>query len=175
MSKRFFQPVSAAASALAFLFLIGCSSTPQVNPQLEAAIAAKNVNPATLQKINNGWALNYSDVMNLVQSGVETQVIVNYLQSTQTPYKFTYSQLQSLRGAGASNQLLNYLTETEGFYGHSTAAQQTAWQSRQVPAPEEDNTQLYQDEAPFAYNPPIIDDWYDSGYEESLYSPFSMN
>ena len=37
------------------------------------------------------------------------------------------------------------------------------------------NTPGYQDQQPFAYNEPIADGFYDSGYEESLYSPFSFN
>ena len=37
------------------------------------------------------------------------------------------------------------------------------------------NSPYYQDKQPFAYNAPAIDDWYDSGYEESLYSPFSFD
>jgi hypothetical protein len=37
------------------------------------------------------------------------------------------------------------------------------------------NTGSYQDEQPFAYNEPVVSDFYDSSYEESLYSPFSFN
>jgi len=37
------------------------------------------------------------------------------------------------------------------------------------------NTPQYQQEQPFAYDEPIVDDFYDSSYEESLYSPFSFN
>lgn len=37
------------------------------------------------------------------------------------------------------------------------------------------NTRQYQQEQPFAYNEPWVDDFYDSSYEESLYSPFSFN
>lgn len=43
------------------------------------------------------------------------------------------------------------------------------------PKPEALDTPGYQDEQPFAYNEPAIDGFYDSGYEESLYSPFSYN
>ncbi|MCX7868457.1 MAG: hypothetical protein N2322_00760 [Terrimicrobiaceae bacterium] len=37
------------------------------------------------------------------------------------------------------------------------------------------NTRQYQQEQPFAYSEPWVDDFYDSSYEESLYSPFSFN
>lgn len=43
------------------------------------------------------------------------------------------------------------------------------------PTPAQLDTPGYQDEQPFAYNEPAIDGFYDSGYEESLYSPFSYN
>lgn len=158
---------------IAVLGIVACSSTPQVNPQLAAAITAKNVNPGTLAKINEGAALDYADITNLVTAGVPTQTILNYLQSTQKAYDFSYSQLQALKSAGGTDQLVNYLSETEGFYGKHTPTQ-VASAPREQPG-ENTNSPLYQDEQPFAYNQPIIDDWYDSGYEESLYSPFSMN
>lgn len=48
-------------------------------------------------------------------------------------------------------------------------------QSAQTPPWEEDNSPLYQDEQPFAYNAPAVDYWYNSAYEESLYSPFAFD
>ena len=38
-----------------------------------------------------------------------------------------------------------------------------------------DNSKLNQDQQPFFYNAPLVDDWYDSAYTESCYSPFSFN
>ena len=47
------------------------------------------------------------------------------------------------------------------------------------PSINESNEQVdspqYQDEQPFAYNDPAGDGFYNSGYEESLYSPFAFN
>jgi hypothetical protein len=37
------------------------------------------------------------------------------------------------------------------------------------------NTPSYQAQQPFADNTPLISTFYDSGYEESVYSPFSFN
>lgn len=48
-------------------------------------------------------------------------------------------------------------------------------QSAQTPPWEENNSQLAQDQQPFAYNAPEVDYWYNSGYEESLYSPFAFD
>lgn len=161
----------AAVSILATL--AGCASGPTVDPQLTAAVAARGVNSSTYTKIYNGRALGYQDIANLVEKDVPTQIIVNYLQSTEKVYNLSYSQLKSLRSMGASPQLLNYLSETEGFYGYNTAASKA--RTQKVQKDEYYNDPLYQDEQPFAYNEPVIDDWYDSAYEESLYSPFSMD
>lgn len=37
------------------------------------------------------------------------------------------------------------------------------------------DTPSYQDQQPFAANPSPISTFYDSSYEESIYSPFSFN
>ncbi len=158
---------------VAAALLPACSSGPQVDPQLTAAVAAHNVGSSTYTKIYNGRVLDYADITNLVQKKVPTQIIVSYLQSTEKKYDFTYSQLSALRQAGATPQLLNYLSETQGFYGYNPTAANA--RTQRVQKDQYFNTPEYQDEAPFAYNEPEVDDWYDSGYEESLYSPFSMD
>lgn len=153
--------------------LAACASTPQVNPSVTAALSSRNVNQATYDKVARGQVLDYADITNLVQADVPSNVIVSYLQSTRKVYDFTYAQLRQLKAAGASPQVLNYLTETQGFYGVTTPAQKRRLTGEQKRAYY--NTPLYQDQQPFAYNAPMIDDWYDSGYEESLYSPFSFD
>ncbi|GEM_PF-347853 len=155
------------------LLLAGCASGPEVDPQITAALAAREVNPTTYQKVYNGRPLSYTDIANLVQKRVPTQIIISYLQSTEKVYNLSYSQLKALRQMGASKQLLNYLTETQGFYGYNPPA--AAERTSKVQKDQYYNDSLYQDEQPFAYNEPIIDDWYDSAYEESLYSPFSTD
>jgi len=169
MLRRLSRPLA----MLAVVALAGCASGPQVDPQITAALAAHNVNSATYTKIYNARPLNYDDIENLVEQKVPTQIIVNYLESTEKVYDLTYSQLASLKSAGASAQLLNYLSETQGFYGYNPTAAAAATKKRQKDAYYRD--QYYQDEQPFAYNEPVVDGWYDSGYEESIYSPFSMN
>ncbi len=159
-----------AVSALA---LAACASGPQVDPSVAAALNSRGVNEGTYLKVTQARVLDYSDVLNLVQKGVPTNVIVGYLQSTRKVYNFSYAQLQTLRSAGATPQLLNYLTESQGFYGNNTVKQKSRISGEQKD--EYYNSPYYQDKQPFAANPPIIDDWYDSGYEESLNSPFSFN
>jgi hypothetical protein len=153
------------------LLCSGCASGPQVDPQITAAVAAANVNKTTYDKIYNARNLDYADIMNLVKGHVSPRIIVDYLRSTQQVYNFTYAQLSALKAAGAKPHLLNYLTETQGFYGNNTAPKS----GNKVPKDVKYNTKLNQDQQPFYYNAPLIDDWYDSAYDESCYSPFSFD
>jgi hypothetical protein len=153
--------------------IVGCTSN-QGNPATAAALTARGVGPSTVVKVENGRHLNYDDILNMVQRGVPTQLIMGYLESTGSVYDFGPVQLNALKEEGASAQLINYLQETQGLYGRgsgsASSGQMQGSQSRSYY-----NTPLYQDQQPFAYNEPIIDGFYDSGYEESLYSPFSFN
>lgn len=164
------------ALAAAGMFLTSCASTgPATNPAVTSAVSSRGVNQATTQKIIMGQPLDYSDIYNLVSKGVPSNVIIGYLTSTKKVYNFSFAQLQSLRSAGASAQVLNYLSETQGFYGNNSPKQIALSKKQQEQKGEYLNSRHYQDQAPFAYNQPEIDDWYDSAYTESLYSPFSFN
>ena len=167
------KPLLLAASALAVIPLLctGCASGPQVDPQISSAVASHNVDKGTADKINGARPLDYGDIMNLVQAKVPTHIEVGYLRSTQRIYDFSYAQLSALKSAGAKPQLLNYLTETQGFYGNNMPQKK----GQKVPKYVRDNSKLNQDQQPYFYNAPLIDDWYDSAYTESCYSPFSFD
>jgi hypothetical protein len=165
--------LSRPLATLAVVTLVGCASGPQVDPQVTTALSSRGVPTATYDKVYNARPLGYDDIKTLVVKKVPTQTIVSYLQSTEKVYNFSYSQLAGLKSAGATPQLLNYLSETQGFYGYTPTAAAARTSKKQKDAYYRDSA--YQDEQPFAYNEPIVDDWYDSAYEESLYSPFSMN
>ncbi len=159
--------------AIAAVCVTGCASGPQGDPAVTAAATSRGVNPGTVLKMSNARVLDYDDIQNLVGKGVPAGTIVAYLNSTRKVYDFSYAQLAGLKTAGATPQLLNYLTETQGFYGNNSPVQKA-----KVAKMQKDqyyNSPYYQDRQPFAYNQPAVDDWYDSGYEESLYSPFSFN
>ncbi|MDH4469892.1 MAG: hypothetical protein QE493_02845 [Verrucomicrobiae bacterium] len=158
-------------TGLILTLMPGCANGPTVDPQVTSIVSAHDVYPVTRNKINHGQHLDYDDIMNLVKSKVPTYVIVGYLRSTEAVYHFTYAQLHHLRAMGASRELVNYLTETQGFYGNN----KTASSGFKVPKYIRANSMLNQDKQPFFYNEPIVDDWYDSVYEESCYSPFSFN
>jgi len=153
------------------LWLSACASTPQVNPAVATALSSRGVDQSTYTKVTRGSVLNYDDIVNLLEKEVPTNIIIGYLQSTQKAYDFSYSQLQGLKAAGATPQLLNYLTETKGFYGVNTPRQSARLTGEQKRAYY--NTPGYQSQQPFST--PLIDEWADPGFEESLYSPFSFN
>ena len=154
------------------LWLSACSSTSQVNPAVLSAATSRGVAASTTSKMSAGEKLDFFDIRGLVISGVPDDKIIAYLNSTRQVCNFSPSEMSALKSAGADAQLLGFLSNTRGFYGHSPAPQNTA--GPRSPG-ERTNSRLYQDEQPFAYNEPAIDGFYNSGYEESLYSPFSFN
>jgi len=172
MIRRLSRPAACSAFLLAAIALSGCASGPEVDPQITTALSAQHVGAGTCQKVYGGRPLDYADIMDMVQHDVPPHIIVGYLQSTEKVYNFTPAQLSGLRNAGAAPQVTNYLGETGGFYGHNPPAHASVSAAQQADAYYNDPSQ--QAGQPFGYNEPIIDDFYDSGYEESLYSPFSM-
>jgi hypothetical protein len=168
MIERLFRPF---ALIIAAIWLAACATAPQVDPAIANALSSRGVEQSTYTKVTQGWSLTYDDILNLVRKDVPTHVIISYLQSTQKVYNLSNAQLQGLKSAGASPQLLNYLTETQGFYGVSTLRQSARMTGEQRRAYY--NTPGYQAQQPFGT--PVLDQWADPGYEESLYSPFSFN
>ena len=119
-----------------------------------------------------GAKLDFFDIRNLVNSSVPDDKIIAYLNSTRQVCNFSSSEISALKSSGADAQLLAFLSDTRGFYGQAPAPQSPT--APRSPG-ERTNSRLYQDEQPFANNEPAIDGFYNSGYEESLYSPFSFN
>ena len=98
-------------------------------------------------------------------------IIISYLQSTQKVYNYSNSQIEGLRAAGATPQLLNYLQETMGFYAVASDKQKARAHRHATACAHHGGG--YQSQQPFST--PLIDEWTDPAYEESLYSPFSFD
>ena len=154
------------------LWISACSSTSPVNPAVLSAATSRGVAASTTSKMSAGEKLDFLDIPNLVTAGVPDDKIIAYLNSTRQVCVFSPDEMTTLKSAGADAQLLSFLSNTSGFYGHTRAPQNAS--APRSPG-ERTNSRLYQDEQPFAYNEPAIDGFYNSGYEESLYSPFSFN
>lgn len=166
------QRITLLFLALIALCLSACSSTSQVNPAVLSAATTRGVHASTTSKMSAGAKLDFSDIRNLTASNVPSDKIIAYLNSTRQVCNFSASEMSALKSAGADAQLLGFLSDTRGFYGRSPAPQNGS--GPRSPG-ERNNSRLYQDEQPFANNEPAIDGFYNSGYEESLYSPFSFN
>lgn len=106
--------------------------------------------------------------------GVPSSTILSYLDSVEEVIKLSPEEINALKSEGADSQLIAYLEGSQNYYGRPAGHVARA-ASTSAPAGAATNSPLYQDEQPFAYNEPAVDGFYDSGYEESLYSPFSFN
>ena len=155
------------------LLLAACSSGPQVNSAVLSAATSRGVAQSTEEKMSNARPLNLGDLENLVSKGVPSPTIMAYLTSIRQTFRYSAEQLADLQSHGADQQLLAFLRETGGFYNSSSPARIAG--HSQEPAGQYTNSRGYQNEQPFAYNEPAVDGFYDSAYEESLYSPFSFN
>lgn len=165
-----FSLVAALASAA---LLSACTTSPQVNSSVLSAATSRGVAQSTSDKMSAARPLAYSDLENLVARGVPSASIIAYLNSVRETPDFSPAQLDALQQAGADPQLTAFLRESGNFALRSPASSRS--QASRSPAGQNTNSPGYQDEQPFAYNEPAIDGFYDSGYEESLYSPFSFN
>jgi hypothetical protein len=168
MTERLFR---LSLMAIPVLWLSACASAPQVNPAVAAALSSRGVDQGTYAKVTQGSVLDYNDILNLLEKKVPANIIIGYLQSTRKAYNFSYSQLEGLKAAGATPQLLNYLTETQGFYGVTSPKQTARLTGEQKRA--YFDTPGYQAQGPFST--PLVDELADPAFEESLYSPFSFN
>jgi hypothetical protein len=174
--KTMAKKVPLLALIAATMLLVACAGGSQVNPAVLSAATSRGVASSTTSKMSNGQALAFGDILNLVSKGVPDATIEAYLTSTQQVCRFSPDQIGQLRQAGASQALLSYLGDTSGFYApRQTGPGAIARKAASQPSGQYMNTRGYQDEQPFAYNEPAVDGFYDSGYEESLYSPFSFN
>jgi hypothetical protein len=125
----------------------------------------------TVAKMSAAEKLGFGDILNLVRKGVPSQTIIAYLNSTKGTMPFSAAQRDELKAAGADEPLLAFLSEERGFYAKHPAPRSRAM----APAGQYTNSRGYQNEQPFAYNEPAVDGFFDSSYEDSLYSPFSFN
>lgn len=120
------------AMVLGVGFLLGgCatsgSNTSAGSPAYLQTLVAKQVAPATLQRIRAGRVLSFGDVLELVKRGVPGDKIVAYLRSTRAPYNFTQAQINGLLNAGADSTLINYVGRSAGdFLVDAQDAQQQA-------------------------------------------------
>ena len=156
----------------AALALAGCATTSQVDPKIMAEFSKTGVPETTTLKVRDGMPLSVADVAASAKAGVPGPGLVSYMQSTRKAYNLSNSDLASLRAAGTPGPVVSYMQRSYNFYGKGANAVD---QSHPYFATENYNRYGGAIKAPFAYAPPQVDTFFNSGYEESLYSPFSFD
>ena len=157
---------------LAVLALAGCATTSQVDPKILAEFSKTGVPETTTLKVRDGMPLSVADVAASAKAGVPGPGLVSYMQSTRKAYNLSNADLASLRAAGTPGPVVSYMQRSYNFYGKGANAVD---QSHPYFATENYDRYGGAIKAPFAYAPPQIDTFFNSGYEESLYSPFSFD
>ena len=147
--------------------LTGCATIDpsQVDPQILNAFSSRGVSQETLFKVRNGLPLSVAQVAESAQKGVPGPGLVSYMQSTRKAYNLSNADLAQLRSAGTPPQVINYMQRSAGFYARGPKAV-----DQKHPYFTDDRYNL---EAPFAYAPPQADTFFNSAYEDNLYTPFS--
>lgn len=156
----------------AALALAGCATNSQVDPKILSEFSKPGVPETTALKVRDGMPLSVADVAASAKAGVPGPGLVSYMESTRKAYNLSNADLSSLRAAGTPAPVINYMKRSEGYY--TTGANATD-QSHPYFATENYDRYGGAIKAPFAYAPPQVDTFFDSGYEESLYSPFSFD
>ena len=152
---------------LALLALAGCATIDpsQVDPKILNAFASRGVSDATLFKVRNGLPLTVGQVAEASKKGVPGPGLVSYMESTRKAYNLSNADLATLRAAGTPKPVINYMRRS---YQEYTSGPKAVNQNQPY-----FNDERYQLEAPFAYEPPIADTFFNSAYEDDLYTPFS--
>lgn len=137
----------------------------QVDPKILNDFSSRNVSSATLLKVRNGLPLTVGQVAESAQKGVPGPGLVSYLQSTRKAYNLSNADIATLRAAGTPAPVIDYMRRSYNLYtkGPKAVNQKHPYFS----------DERYNLEAPFAYEPPMADTFFNSAYEDNLYSPFS--
>lgn len=160
------------ALMFALLGLAGCASLQQqaqVDPKILNEFTSRGVSQETVFKVRDGIPLSVAEVAQCAQKGVPGPGLVSYMESTRKAYNLSNADLAKLRAAGTPAPVINYMRRS---YGYFTKGPKAVDQNHPYFA-----TQNYSRygglRAPFAYAPPVADTFFNSSYEENLYSPFS--
>jgi hypothetical protein len=156
------------ALLLAALALAACATIDrsQVDPKILDAFASRGVSPEVQFKVRNGMPLTVGQVAESASKGVPGPGLVHYMQSTRKAYNLSNADIAKLRAAGTPPEVITYTRRSSQFY---TQGPQAVPQDH--PYFGDERNQL---EAPFAYAPPQVDTFFNSAYEDNLYSPFSF-
>jgi len=161
------RPSMKSALLLVLLAFAGCATIdpPQVDSKILNEFSSRGVSQPILFKVRNGLPLTVGQVAESARQGVPGPGLVSYMQSTRKAYNLSNADLAQLRAAGTPAPVIDYMRRSYNYY---TKGPKAVNQNHPY-----FNDERYQLEAPFAYEPPMADTFFNSAYEDNLYSPFS--
>jgi hypothetical protein len=96
------------------VLLAGCET---VNRQDRAVLRAHDVPQDVFDKMLYGDPLSLADVIELSQRAVPPGLIIHYMDETDTAYRLRKPDVEHLRAAGVSQQVISYMLSTSAPYG----------------------------------------------------------
>ena len=98
------------------LFFTACGLSDQQKADY-ARVESSGVSPAIYDKMMHGDPLSLSDIKALSRAHVSDAIILRYLRDQGTVYSLNSSDVTSLRKAGVSQSIVDYMLQTPGYYG----------------------------------------------------------
>src|ERR1035438_9326630 len=77
--------------------------------------------PQTYVRVDQGQPLGVADVKALARSGINDDVIISQIRSSHTVYHLSAADIIDLRDAGVSNPVIDFMINTPGSIGESSA------------------------------------------------------
>ncbi len=72
----------------------------------------ERTSPRTVHRMDRGEPLTVNDVIKLSQGGVSDETIIHYMQSTESSYDLSQTQIDRMRESGVSPRVINYMIDT---------------------------------------------------------------
>ncbi len=101
---------------LAPLLLTACGLSPQQKADY-ASVQQSGVSSAVYDKMTHGDDLSLYDIKALTRARVSDGVILRYLRDRGTVYNLNSDDVASLRKAGVSQSIVDYILQTSRIYG----------------------------------------------------------
>jgi hypothetical protein len=98
------------------LLLTACGLSPQQKADYDS-VQRSGVSSAVYDKMVHGDDLSLYDIKALTRAGVSDGVILRYLRNRATVYTLNSSDVASLRKAGVSQSIVDYMLQTPRMYG----------------------------------------------------------
>jgi outer membrane lipoprotein SlyB len=68
--------------------------------------------PRTVDRMDKQEPLTINDIIKLTQSGIKDEVVIEYMQSTESSYNLSRTQIRRLQDAGVSQEVIHYMMNT---------------------------------------------------------------